>query len=567
MVPAMTTSREIVLEGNYLNVPVKVDAPRRTLRLRVGGQVVRAFEVELADAGAPDFWVCADVSAWRGQTMALELDARAVSLDEEIRRRALAHPVAAGALDGIEAGDEIKEGAEIYHEALRPQFHFTARRGHLNDPNGLMYHAGEYHLFYQHDPYGVYSSPNKAWGHAVSRDLVHWTELPVALHADEEGNKWSGSGVVDTRNDSGLRQGDEPPMLVFYTATGFSAQHPEPGPFVQAMAFSHDHGRSWQPYAGNPILPNVTPGNRDPLVFWHEPTQRWIMTLFVGQPESWKRDGNRCEARLYSSTNLRDWRHESTVGGFFDCPVLFELPLDGDTSDPRWIMHCADMKYRVGRFDGHTFTPESELLVGQRGDCAYAAQLFNHAPDGRRIQLAWGRTEAPGMPFSQMMCFPCDLSLVSTPAGPRLRWAPVPEIACLQRASVRIEETKLTAGAEPMQVTAARLVDLRVVMTVGAAAEIALGLGSLELVIDVAARQLRFRQHTAPLALAEGRLTLRVLWDRISLEVFADDGLVYLPLAALAGEGPANIALRARGGDAMIEQLVCYELASIWSRD
>ncbi|MFZ9682831.1 MAG: hypothetical protein ACO3DQ_06465 [Cephaloticoccus sp.] len=213
---------------------------------------MRAFEIELAAPAEADCWVFADVAPWRGRTLTVTLEPQPVDRAEAVRAQSAATPVAPEALDAIEIGEQPRHDGDLYREALRPQFHFTARRGYLNDPNGLLWHAGEYHLFYQHDPYSIHSSCNKAWGHAVSPDLVHWEELPVALHADGEGCKWSGSDVVDLGNVAGLARGEEPPMLLFYTATGFSAQHPEPGEFVQSIAVSHDRGRTWAPYAGNP---------------------------------------------------------------------------------------------------------------------------------------------------------------------------------------------------------------------------------------------------------------------------------------------------------------------------
>jgi len=552
------------VSGPYLHIPVKAGDPLRTIRLSVGDEVVRAFEVELA-VGAPDYWSFTDVTVWRGQEMVVTLDPQPANRDPEIRRRSAEHPLAAGALSVIEVGEELKHAAELYREALRPQFHFSTRRGWTNDPNGMVYHEGEYHLFFQLQPFSVTSAGDKSWGHAVSRDLVHWEERPIALYADAEGSKWSGSSVVDSRNVSGLQVGAEPPLLLFYTATGCSAHRPkapEPDDYVQSIACSHDRGRTWETWAGNPFMHNVTPGNRDPWVFWHEPAQHWVMTLYVGQPESWS--NNRNEARIYSSTNLREWCHESTVEGFFDCPILFSLPLDGDENDLRWIMHCADMKYRVGRFDGCAFTPETDLLVGQVGECAYAPQLFNHAPDNRRIQIAWGRTTAPGMPFSQIMTFPCDLSLVATDEGPRIKWTPVAEIKQLHTTVTRRAGVKLLAGAPLTELARTKHGDLQVVIDLGAAVEVTINVRGARIVCDVGQRRMTCGDFTAPLRLPERKWHLRVLVDRLSLEIFADGGLVYMPLGVVLPLDNDLISIEVRGGDARLDEMNCHELASIW---
>lgn len=541
-------------------MPVKAGAARSRMCIEIGGQVVRAFHVELA-GDEIDFWTFIDVSAWRGQCAVITLQADPARPDTGRQ----AHPISEGALDAIEMSEEIRDAAEIYQEALRPQFHFTTRRGWHNDPNGMVFYEGEYHLFYQHQPFSVSSFSDKSWGYAVSRDLVYWEERPIALYADHEGQKWSGSGVVDWHNVSGLQEGEEPPLLLFYTATGRSVHNPKrPDDFVQSIAYSNDRGHTWETYAGNPIIPNITPGNRDPLVQWHEPTQRWVMTLFVGQPESWLQEGNQVAAQIFTSVDLKAWRYESTVDGFFDCPVLLSLPLDGDEGELRWVMYCADMKYKIGRFDGRAFTPETEFLIGQRGDCAYAPQLFNNAPDNRRIQIAWGRTEAPGMPFSQIMTFPCDLSMIATDAGPRIRWAPVPEIENLYAAHTSHHNKRLSADADPIELASGRHFDLQIVIEVGNAHEVEIAVGRVSITCDFKSKQLTAQNYTAPLILTDEKLVLRLLVDRISLEIFADDGLVYMPLAVVADSGKQSITLQARGGCAMVEKLDCFELKSIW---
>jgi len=524
----MVQSREMVITGRYLNVPIKAGAVRRTMRIELGGKIVRAFEVELAGAEV-EYWAFTDVSAWQGKSVSLKLDSLPTTRDPKIQAHSAAHPIPEGALDILTISEEIVDATELYHEALRPQFHFTTRRGWHNDPNGMVYYQGEYHLFFQLQPFSVSSFSDKSWGYAVSRDLVHWAERPIALYADHEGAKWSGSGVVDWHNVSGLQQGDEPPLLLFYTATGISAHNhrpPEPGDYVQSIAYSNDRGKTWETYAGNPIMPNITPGNRDPLVQWHEPTQRWVMPLFVGQPESWVKPENQVAAQIFTSVDLKQWNYESTVDGFFDCPLLFSLPLDGDETELRWVMNCANMKYKVGRFDGRVFTPETDLLIGQIGECAYAPQLFNEAPDNRRIQIAWGRTEAPDMPFSQIMLFPCDLSLKSIATGPRMCWTPAKEIEQLYAERTETRDVVLTDAAAPIELTRGGACDLRMVIEIGDASAVELNVCGLLVVCDVRAKELTAKGYAAPLGLAEGKLNLRVLVDRLSVEVFAEDGLV-----------------------------------------
>jgi fructan beta-fructosidase len=171
--------------------------------------------------------------------------------------------------------------AAEYAEPLRPQFHFTARKNWLNDPNGLVYVQGEYHQFFQYNPLGVDGRDFKAWGHAVSPDLVHWRELDVALMPDKLGSIWSGSAVVDRENTSGFQTGAAPPLVVIYTTAGGKLAESKGEPFTQSIAYSNDRGRTWTKYPGNPVVRNIVGENRDPKVIWHEPSKHWVMALYL----------------------------------------------------------------------------------------------------------------------------------------------------------------------------------------------------------------------------------------------------------------------------------------------
>lgn len=250
------STRELSLDHRYLNIPVKAGACRRTLSVIVDGQVVRAFEVELAE-GEPEFWAFTDLAAWLGRRATIRLDAIGRLASPESQKLSLSRPIMAQALERLRLTDEIANAESLYHETLRPRFHFTPRRGGLNDPNGLLYYHGEYHLFYQLQPFSMTSlNSDKSWGHAVSADLVHWAELPVAIYPDAAGGAWSGSTLVDVNNTAGFQTGAEPALLLFYTATGRSAMHPksaETADFVQRLAYSNDRGRTWSQFAGNPV--------------------------------------------------------------------------------------------------------------------------------------------------------------------------------------------------------------------------------------------------------------------------------------------------------------------------
>ena len=264
---------------------------------------------------------------------------------------------------------------EPYGELHRPQFHFSPRTGWTNDPNGLVFYRGQYHLFFQHNPVSV-KWGNMTWGHALSEDLVHWRQVDNAICPDELGTIYSGSAVVDWHNTSGFGSGEAPPIVAIYTSAGDQLRPPRP--FTQSIAFSADAGRTWQKYAGNPVLAHIRAANRDPKVIWHEPTGRWVMALYL--------DAN--DYILLGSKDLKSWQKLSdvTMPGTGECPDLFELPVDGNGADTRWVFWGAAGAYRVGRFDGTTFTPETESLRAESGPNGYAAQTYSDIPasDGRR---------------------------------------------------------------------------------------------------------------------------------------------------------------------------------------
>ncbi|MDB6170356.1 MAG: sacC [Verrucomicrobia bacterium] len=564
--PPKFLERELRLDGRYLNLPVKAGEPRRTLSVVIDGRVVRAFEVELAE-GPADFWAFTEVTPWRGQTATLRLDPIGRIGLPEAQRVSAEHPPSPHALDAIRVDDALVDAGDLYHEPLRPQFHFTTRRGWLNDPNGLLHHAGEYHLFYQLQAFSAKSlNSDKAWGHAVSRDLVHWEELPVALYPGEYGGVWSGSTLVDHENVLGFQRGTEPAMIAFYTATGRSAMNPKAvreDDFVQDLAYSTDRGRTWTNYAGNPILGNLTPLNRDPLVFWHAPSHRWVMVLYVGSPRS--NPGNHYTARVLNSENLKEWTSESVIDGFFDCPMLFELPLDGNAAEPRWVMHCANMKYEVGRFDGKKFTAETGLIdahVGKVGESAYAPQVFRNLDDGRTVQMAWLYHEAPGA--RQMMTFPCELSLVTTANGPRLKWRPAAELSRLEGPVQVWRETAISPADSPGIQAHGRHLQLRGRIRVGEAGEVELSVRGVPIVYHAAARELEVRGYRLPVTAKGGVLDFRILVDETSLEIFADDGFVYLPLSVSFPPEDETIRLTAPRGSAVAEWFEVTEVKSIW---
>jgi len=424
-IPLEDFTREIEITQDYLHFPVRMDAQERLVKLQRDGQSLREFEIQFATR-KPDFWVYLETHEFKGQNLTL--------------RTWQKRGDTGNVLDLVSSGPTPKNFKTFYKEKLRPQFHFSSPRGWNNDPNGMVYYKGEYHLFYQRNPFGWYWG-NMTWGHAVSTDMVHWTNLPDALHPDAMGTMFSGTAVVDKDNTAGFKTGDEDPIVLFYTSAGGTNSWSEGVPHTQSIAYSNDRGRTWTKYAGNPIVGYIRQGNRDPKVLWHEPTGHWCMVLYLGEEEM----------AFFTSNDLKEWTEhkDSRIKGFHECPELFELPVDGDPDNTKWVLHGALGDYMIGDFDGKKFKPETEIIKYSHARNFYASQTFNNMPeeDGRRIQIGWARyMDLPGMPFNQMMTFPCELTLRTTKDGIRMCPMPIREIEKLYKSETTFQEQAIKPG-------------------------------------------------------------------------------------------------------------------------
>ncbi|MBI5387929.1 MAG: GH32 C-terminal domain-containing protein [Verrucomicrobia bacterium] len=526
-------TREITVAKRYLHLPVKTGAPKRQMTFSIGGKVEREFEIELADA-EPDWWAFMDLTPFQGKRATLTVD----KLLED-----------SAALASIDQSDQIKGAENLYREKLRPQFHFSSRRGWLNDPNGLVFYQGEYHLFYQHNPYG-WGWGNMHWGHAVSPDLVHWKELPIALYPDQHGTMFSGSAVVDWGNTARFQTGEEKALVCIFTAAG--------KPFTQGLAFSNDRGRTWEKYAGNPVLPHLVGGNRDPKVIWYAPHKKWIMALYL----------DKSDFALFASPDLKKWERLSEVAipGSSECPEFFEIAVDGNSLNTRWVFYGGDGRYLVGKFDGKTFTPESGPHTLHHGNCWYASQTYTDIPpaDGRRILIPWGQMATPGMPFNQMMGLPVELTLNTTADGLRLSANPVKELASLRAKTRTIQAQPLRPGENPLATVTGELLDLTAELVVGNAAELGFKLRGVPVVFDAIQQELSCRGKKAPLKPVDGRIRLRLLVDRTSIDIFGHDGRLYMPMGTIVPEDNRTLEIYAKGGDARINALEIHELKSAW---
>lgn len=443
----------------------------------------------------------------------------------------------------------------LYAEKWRPQFHFTSDRDWLNDPNGMVYFDGEYHLFFQRRVGKLHSDGEMTWGHAVSPDMVHWQQLPDAIRPDEHGSIWSGSAVVDWDNTSGLGQNGKPPLVAFYTAAK--------NPFHQRLVYSNDRGRTWAQYDGNPVIPFMYERTRDPKVIWDNASKQWVLVLYTDRPN---------EFALFASSNLKAWTKLQTLTlDDNECPDFFPMPVDGDANHTLWVFTAADNRYLLGAFDGKQFTPLTDTLRCERGGSYYAAQTFSDTPDGRRTQIGWLRRdgEFPGnMPFNQQMAFPRVLTLRTTPRGPRLFATPVDEIKSLYGKTHSFGGKTIEAGKDALDGGfTGELFDFNGEIDLGATKRVELNIRGHAINVvregPLAAVSTWGRRLTVPHA--GGRVKLRVLVDRTSIEVFAGDGEATISGYHIPKANQTTTTLTADGDGAKIVSLDIHELRSAWA--
>ncbi len=559
-------SRQIKIQHQYLNLPIhregsvlgENDMPAgRIMDFIIGGKIVLEFRTRLADK-QPDFWVFSDVSKYQGQTLTIQTEDQDISPD---------------VLELITQSDTPAGFEDLYRERFRPQFHFTSRRGWINDPDGPVYYKGVYHLFYQHNPYGWTHENNMHWGHATSTDLVHWEEQPTALSPDELGTIYSGSAVVDWNNTAGFGNGKDPAIVCMYTSAGkrgFPISQDKP--FTQSIAYSNDGCKTFQTYENNPVIPHMIDYNRDPKVFWYAPQSKWVMLLFttgikIGEQSYW-------EYALFDSPDLKTWKMTSKVLSEIPAgawPDMFEMPVEGDPQSRKWVIWTSGGTYIVGDFDGRTFTPETKPLEFYRSGSA--DQVWNDMPDGRIIQISWLRSGHPGdgkpghagMPFNQQLTFPRELRLRITEQGPRIFCTPIDAIEKLRAKAHEWKDLELGTDNNPLADLEGELFEIRVEMNITDATEVGLNIRGHAVTYDVHEQKLSCGEQSGPLALQGGRLSLVVLVDRSSIEAFANEGEVAVSAGILPEEDNLSLEIYSKNGVTHIDTLSVYELRSIWS--
>ncbi len=545
----------ITITAPYLNLPIRRDAALSRWMLLDKGRLIQFFTAQAGSEDNHDFYSFIFVPHLVGRTLELRVDGEEVPENPPALLRLTDSPI------GLD---------NLYREVLRPQFHFSTCRGWLNDPNGLVYHNGRYHLFYQHNPFSLQSPwSGQHWGHAVSRDLVHWQERGDALFPGSAGAAYSGSAVVAAQDTGGSAGAESDSAIqILYTAEGRHA--PAPAPTTQRLARSTDSGITWTEPQENPVVPQIVAGNRDPKVFWHEPTQSWIMVLYL------QKTGDEHVFGLLGSADLLSWQQVSEIRmpGKGECPDLFALPVDNDPENVHWVFWTADGHYLVGDFDGRNFHPRTGPLNAYGSDTAvnaYAAQTFSNIPqeDGRCIQIAWLRGDFPGMPFSQQMTFPTSMHLRTTPDGVRLCSEPVREIRLLHGSSRSWDELAPEQANQVISSISGQLLHVRTELEFAAGGRLGLRVRDLSMVYDLDHAEFVCAMPTGdevriPLVISDRRVFLEILVDRASVEIFVDHGRVYLPLSVSAPAMDSGMAVIGNSATGSLKRLEVHELRSVW---
>ncbi|MDX1909893.1 MAG: glycoside hydrolase family 32 protein [Saprospiraceae bacterium] len=486
-----------------------------------------------------------------------------------------------------------------YKEQHRPQFHFSPERAWMNDPNGLVYYAGEYHLFYQYYPDSTVWGPMH-WGHAVSKNLVHWEHLPVALFPDSLGCIFSGSVVVDEQNTSGFAPPGHPekPLVAIFTYHNLEwerAGHLDRE--SQGIAYSLDRGRTWSKYAGNPVLPNKGDVDfRDPKVFWHDQSKHWVMPLAVGQ-----------HLEIFISPDLKSWQKtsdfgekEGAHGGVWECPDLF--PLKTPDGKEKWVLiqnigrgavaGGSGTQYFIGSFDGKRFKndnpPETVLWLDYGAD-NYAGVTWFNAPGKRRIFIGWMSNwddyaqTVPTERWRSAFTVPRILRLGSTNEGLRLFQEPVTELKALRKSPRMIESQSIdgalllpTSGVQQefileFDLNATRAKEFGLILRNRLGEQVVIGYDREQQVLFVDRTQSgktafssKFpARHNAPLKTGKN-LQLHILADASSVEIFAEKGRIAITELFFPNEDYTQYQLYSRNGPAQLQKATIYPLKSIW---
>jgi len=483
-----------------------------------------------------------------------------------------------------------------YSEPFRPQFHFTPQEKWMNDPNGLVYNDGVYHLFYQYYPDDIVWGPMH-WGHATSKDMIHWDHKPIALYPDELGLIFSGSAVVDSNNSSGFGTKENPPLVAIFTYHLMEGEKAGRKDFqTQGIAYSLDNGNTWTKYEGNPVIGNDGIKDfRDPKVFWDEDTSQWVLILVAGD-----------HAKFYKSSNLKDWelmsefgKDKGAHGGVWECPDLFKLKV-GETEEEKWVLLISinpgapnggsGTQYFVGEFDGKTFsTDQKETQWLDFGMDNYAGVTYNNVPNNDRIFIGWMSNwnyarDTPTEVWRSAMTLPRKLTLDKDESRYFLKNYPIANFNKLKKLENEINAITLDA---PFESEAENLNHKEISFTMNLKDEITVSVSNslsenISLAFNPKEKKILFDRtgsgivdfedsfgkeiQSQPYMPIEKEVEVKIIIDQSSVEVFIDKGKYVFTNQIFPKQVYTKLDISGSEG-AVISNLVINNIKSIWNEN
>lgn len=497
--------------------------------------------------------------------------------------------------NAVNANTEDKGGAVMakYDEQYRPQFHFTPKKNWMNDPNGLIYLDSEYHLFYQHNPFGT-TWGHMSWGHAVSKDMLHWKELPVAIPEGEDEGIFSGSAVYDVNNSSGLGSKENPPLVAIYTSNSELKKIQS-----QSIAFSLDKGRTFKKYSKNPVIDLKLANFRDPKVFWDSERGNWVMVLVKASEK---------KIAIFTSPNLISWTHKSDFGplaaqgGDWECPDLVQLSIDGDKTKKSWVMLVSlnpggieggsGTQYFVGNFDGKSFMPSQNYDKPQwldYGKDNYAGVTFSNMPDSRTVLIGWMSSwqyagNLPKTDWTGAMTIPRELALTKNKNGLSLTSTPIKELKSLHTSKTFKEKSVKVKGIHNLKGISGRELDITMTIVPNKTGKSGINVLSgkkefTQIGYDANSGEIFLNRGTSSLTIAvvellgvqkafvgkQKEITLRIVVDRSSVEVFGLNGeYVITDVVFPDSKKSDGISLFSDDKEVTIKNLTINKVGSIW---
>lgn len=520
----------ITIKNRFMVIPINMNAKRKKISMYDKDRLIYDFDAHI-DFNTPRYYSYLNVERFNGMTLSLSCEPRA-----DIRFTFV---------DAIPT-------AGMYKEEFRPSVHFSAGIGWINDPNGLTYYGGKYHMFFQHNPLDS-AWGNMTWGHAVSDDLIHWHETSSALYPDETGTMFSGSGIEDTGNVSGLGMNA---MILYYTAAGNTSRISRGKRSTQCMAYSVDGGNSFIKHEGNPVIPHIAGDNRDPKIVWCEELGCYLLALYI--------DGS--EYAIFSSDDLIHFteRQRISLPGDAECPDLYPVTVENESGVHKWVFMGASDKYLVGEINkkkGYRFTPSQSVksyTYGKR--TSYAAQSFSGTGE-RRIRIAWDVLHAPESIFENQMGIPAEITLVKFGDEYRLRTLPVKEFESLRVGS---EYHEVSGGVfeRPMH---RKAYDISI-RAPKESRDFEIDFFGYSFTVKPSENVFTYDDAVVPLSYGKSdEIDIRIVSDTLGCEIFLDNGLIYTVAGSVADYTIRYLTVKnTDGGDMSGLKVTVHTLKGIW---